>query len=119
MFRALEKADMYVETKALWEPWREMLRNNLTTCVENDTDARSDCHAWGSLALYEMPSAILGVRPAKPGYSAAYVKPAYGYLEWAKGSVVTPQGEIKVSWSKKDGVISKEIDIPDGVEIIE
>jgi hypothetical protein len=59
------------------------------------------------------------VRPAKPGYSAAYVKPVYGYLEWAKGSVITPKGEIKVSWSKEDSVVHKEIVAPEGLEIIE
>ena len=43
----------------IWDIWREMLRNNCTTCVEADTDPRSECHAWGSLALYEPPSVIL------------------------------------------------------------
>jgi len=42
--------------------------------VENATDARSDCHAWGSLILYEVPAVMLGVRPAKPGYAAVEVR---------------------------------------------
>lgn len=37
-------------------------------CIEAETLARSECHAWGSLALYELPSAVLGVKPASAGY---------------------------------------------------
>ena len=117
LFRALEMADMYERTNELWQPWLEMVNNNLTTCQENDTDARSDCHAWGSLALYELPCVILGVRPAKPGYATVTVKPVKGYLQWAKGSVCTPRGEIHVEWHRDGENIKTEIHAPDGVEI--
>ena len=46
LFRALEKVGLYEKTKDMWNLWREMLKNNMTTCVENNTDGRSDCHAW-------------------------------------------------------------------------
>jgi len=118
MFRALEMADMYERTDALWNPWRMMVKNNLTTCQENDTDARSDCHAWGSLALYELPSIILGVRPAKPGYAAVSIFPVIGYYQWAKGSVWTPRGEINVSWNRNGDDIQIDVSAPDGVETI-
>lgn len=118
LFRALEKADIYEETNALWEPWREMVKNNLTTCQENDVDARSDCHAWGALALYEIPSVILGVRPAKPGFSAISVKPNPAYFDWAKGCVHTPKGEIQVEWERNGDDIKVNVIAPDGVEII-
>lgn len=45
----LEKLDK------MWDPWRKMLGNHLTTCVENTTDERSDCHAWGAIILYAWP----------------------------------------------------------------
>jgi len=118
VFRALEKADMYDRTNVLWEPWREMVKNNLTTCQENDTDARSDCHAWGSLALYELPSVVLGVRPAKPGYAAVQVKPLSGYYNWAKGNVITPHGVVTVKWQMENGDVKMEVEAPDGVEIL-
>ena len=118
MFRALQMAGMYERSEALWNPWREMVKNNLTTCQENDTDARSDCHAWGSLALYELPSVILGVRPAKPGYAAVSVNPVVGYLQWAKGSVWTPHGEISVAWKRDGDDINVDIKVPDGVHVV-
>lgn len=105
LFRALEKADMYEYTDRLWDLWRGMLRKHLTTCVENDTDERSDCHSWGALALYELPCTILGVRPAAPGFSKMEVRPHPGKLTWASGDVVTPAGTVHVEWKKdKDGL---------------
>lgn len=118
LFRAVELTGLYHRTEGLWAPWRKMLKDNLTTCVENDTDARSDCHAWGSLLLYELPAVILGVRPAKPGFAAAYVSPNPGYLDHAKGSVVTPKGMISVSWERTAAGIETKIDAPEGLEII-
>ena len=100
VFRALEMCRHYKKTKALWEPWRKMLRQHLTTCVENDTDMRSDCHAWGSLMCYELPSAILGVRPAAPGFEQISVTPQTDTVHAARGSVVTPRGIVQVEWEK-------------------
>lgn len=69
-----------------------------------DTDARSDCHAWGAVALYELPAVILGVRPASPGFGTIRIAPRMGYLTEAFGSVITPRGEVSVSWKKgEDG----------------
>jgi hypothetical protein len=119
LFRALEKVGLYERTGGLWEPWRKMLRNHLTTCVENDTDQRSDCHAWGALALYELPAVTLGVRPAAPGYEKIAVKPIPGCLDYAEGTVITPKGTLSVSWQKQpDGTIKCNWTAPAGIEII-
>ena len=109
LFRALEQTGLYARTDRCWDIWREMLRNNCTTCVEADTDPRSECHAWGSLALYELPSVILGVRPGAPGYGKILVRPVPGYLTGASGQVVTPRGLIGVSWALRDGDVQTEI----------
>lgn len=52
---ALDKVGDREKMDKMWQPWRDMLDNNLTTCVENTTDVRSDCHAWGALMLYAWP----------------------------------------------------------------
>ena len=100
LFRALEKCGLYEYTNELWNPWREMVKNNLTTCVEDPVGQRSDCHAWGSLALYELPAIILGVRPTKPGFEEMEVKPVMGHFDWAEGEVITPKGMVAVSWQR-------------------
>lgn len=102
LFRALEKCDLYDQTQALWAPWRKMLEYNLTTCTEDLVRQRSDCHAWGALALYELPSVILGVRPAAPGYAKVSVHPHCAQFRWAKGTVITPRGKVHVEWRKEE-----------------
>ena len=120
LFRAMELCGSYGRTDGLWEQWRQMLRENMTTCVENGTDKRSDCHAWGSLMCYEIPAAILGVRPAAPGFEKARIAPQMGKLAMAKGDVITPKGFIHVEWEKRpDGSCDMKYELPEGMEISE
>lgn len=111
LYRALEKLGLYELTDGLWDLWRDMLKRNLTTCVEDGLEERSDCHAWGALALYELPAVILGVRPASPGFKDIEVKPVTGYLDWAEGEVFTPNGIIKVKWKKKGEKVDIDYEI--------
>ena len=118
LFRALEKVSMYEKTDRLWGLWRKMVENKLTTCVEDGVNERSDCHAWGSLILYELPTIVLGVKPATPGYKSIKVEPNPGYLAWAKGEVITPKGLVKVSWVKEDdGKVNIEVVLPEGIKL--
>lgn len=102
LFRALKKTGMYERTDECWNVWRKMVENKLTTCVEDGVNGRSDCHAWGALALYELPSVVLGVRPAAPGYEKIAVEPHPGYMTSASGDVITPRGMVHVEWKKND-----------------
>ena len=113
-FRALEKTELYNEySYDQWDLWREMLKNNLTTCVESPGESRSECHAWGACALYEIPSVILGVRPAAPGYQKAYVQPHPTFIDSAAGSVITPKGKIHVKWKKENDKVILDTDTRD------
>ncbi|MEK4460593.1 MULTISPECIES: alpha-L-rhamnosidase-related protein [Paenibacillus] len=119
LFRAVEKVGLYHQTDELWTLWRQMLANNLTTCVEDSVSERSDCHAWGALILYELPAIVLGVQPAEPGYASIQVRPTPGYLTWAKGEVVTPKGLVKVKWEKaEDGSIDLKVETPEGIKYV-
>ena len=110
LFRALEQVDLYEYTEEYWNIWREMVQNGCTTCVESPGSyARSECHAWGSLALYELPSAILGVRPAAPGYETIEVCPHPAKLTEASGTVHTPKGDLQVCWKRTDGELHLSI----------
>jgi len=117
LFRALEKTGLYEKTDEYWEIWRSMLKKNLTTCVEDQVGERSDCHAWGSLILYELPSVMLGVRPAKPGYEAVSISPVPGCLTFARGEVITPKGIIKVFWEQGEHM-QINYEVPAGMEVI-
>lgn len=118
LFRAMEKSGLYAQTQPLWDPWRKMLENHLTTCEEDQLTSRSDCHAWGSVALYELTAVTLGVRPAKPGYKEVLVQPNPGYFTYARGTVATPHGEIQVSWEKTAQGLKRQINAPKGVKLV-
>ncbi|MDP4277376.1 MAG: alpha-L-rhamnosidase C-terminal domain-containing protein, partial [Bacteroidota bacterium] len=57
---------------------------------------KSLCHAWGASPVYLLGKYFLGVKPVAPGYSKFEIRPELGDLNWLKGSVPTPNGQIKV-----------------------
>lgn len=124
VFRAYEKAGLYDIAYRLLDKWRLMLRKHCTTWVENDTGERSECHAWGSLPLYEFTHCILGVRPAANGFDAILVKPYVFANTRASGTVMTPHGNVDVAWRRENGrltltvaakvPVSVFITLPDG-----
>lgn len=115
LFEALAKTGLYQRTNECWDIWRKMRKNHMTTCAEAESYARSDCHAWGAIALYEMPAVILGVKPAAPGYAKVNICPTPGYLTYAKGEVITPRGRIFVEWKKEDKQITIHYSVPEDV----
>ena len=126
MFRALEAAGLYDKTEKLWEMWRSLLDDGLSTVPEiPGPQTRSDCHAWGALMLYEFPRKALGVRPLKPGYSEIEVKPLAVYMKDARGSVPTPHGAVDVDWTTDGGrftlhvvtPVPARISLPDGTVV--
>lgn len=118
LFRALEVTGLYERTDELWDLWRGMLERHLSTCVENDTSERSDCHAWGALALFELPATVLGVRPVAPGFARIAVHPVPGAFTSASGTVATPRGPVAVAWKKRaDGSLDITCEGPEGVPV--
>lgn len=89
-----------------------------TTCVESEAYARSECHGWGALILYELPSITLGVRPAAPGYKKVRIAPVPGYLSSASGVVKTPVGKIRVSWKMENEVFRIDYEVPQDIEVV-
>lgn len=118
LFRALEKIGLYAYTDRYWDTWRNMVKMHCTTCVESEAYARSECHGWGALILYELPSITLGVRPASPGYKKVRIAPVTGYLTNASGIVKTPVGNIRVSWKIENGAFKIDYEVPQNIEVV-
>lgn len=114
LFRALEKTGMYELTESYWNIWQRMIDKYTTTCVEDEVQERSECHAWGALILYELPSVILGIRPSAPGYEKMEVKPMPGYLKSARGQVITPKGMVNVEWYRENKEIHIKLETSEG-----
>jgi hypothetical protein len=103
LFRACEKVGRYDLTQDRWQAWYDMLEEGLTTWAEDPEMKRSDCHAWGSLPLFEFPHAYLGVRPGGDGWSSIVIEPLALSLGSASGRAATPHGPVVVRWSISEG----------------
>lgn len=117
LFEALEKTNLYKYIDIYWNIWRKMIAKHCTTSVEAESGERSECHAWGAVALYELPAITLGVKPAEPGFSKVKIDVDPGYLKWAKGEVITPKGLVKVNWKKENGKLYVKYELPRGLQI--
>ncbi|CAK7218405.1 hypothetical protein SBRCBS47491_003498 [Sporothrix bragantina] len=92
----------------IWKaPWLAQLAMGVTTWVEDDIAQRSDCHAWGSVPLYEFVAEVAGVQPAAPGWATIQVRPRLQlYAEFnarvpmrmVDGKTV---GLVHVSWKRE------------------
>jgi alpha-L-rhamnosidase len=73
-------------------------------------------HAWGGTPLLQMSGRILGISPQTPGFKVVSIRPTLGDLKWAKGSIPTPQGPVKVAWKiEGNGLqLQLEVTIPTG-----
>jgi len=113
LFRALEEAGMYEETEQLWDLWKSLIDLDLSTVPEIPGKyTRSDCHAWGSLMLYELPRKFLGVQPLSPGYEKIVIQPKALFLNDFSGEVPTPKGNVKVNWKVEAGKFKIEGNTP-------
>jgi hypothetical protein len=104
--------------KSIAREWGDMLEAGVTTCTESfnsktEWKTRSVAHAWSASPAIYMISEVLGVKPVKPGFSEFTVAPCESTLEYAKGSVPTPHGEIHVEWRKNaDGSLFADVKAP-------
>lgn len=104
--------------------WGLMVINDATTCWEtfprwNDPSSkwftRSHCHAWSAAPLFSLAQSILGVQPLEPGFKRFKLRPHLEDLDWVRGTVPTPSGNILVECTKDDdGNIHVEFRVPKG-----
>jgi hypothetical protein len=103
---------------ALRHGWGYMVRNGPGTTWETigayggGPLHGSWAHGWSSGAAPALTSYVLGVRPTSPGF-ATFVVDVHrdDGVWWARGTVPTPHGPIRVAW-RKDGPI--EVEAPPG-----
>lgn len=88
----------------VWNPWRLMLANNLTTWEEDDVRQRSDCHAWGSVPIYEFCVELAGIHVVEPGARKVMFRPRLGLAEKLEAKVCLGRDNVaQVQWQPGDG----------------
>lgn len=122
-FRALALAgdDLYDSFwERMWVPWRGMLANNLSTWEEDDVRQRSDCHAWGSVPIYEYCTELAGVQPTASGSSKISFKPRLRLTEALEAKVALGKDNLAIiSWnSVSDGETVVELKLEKAVEVV-
>lgn len=73
-------------------------------------------HGWCSTPLVQMSARVLGVTPTSPGFKTIAIRPELCDLEWAKGSVPTPHGDVVVAWTLGGDKLQLDVTIPDSAE---
>lgn len=114
LFRALEKTGLYELRKDMLDQLRQLVHNNCSTVPETPVNARSECHAWSAVALYEFTAMDLGINQAD---GKIIINPYTKERKSAKGTVYTAFGAVYVSWEKKDGKLFISYKAPDGVPV--
>lgn len=90
---------------------------NATTLHEYWFNARSHSHPMFGGALHVLIDNVLGIQEVESGYKTAVLRPAINSgLQAARGSVVTPYGDIALDWKVNDDkTATVSVIIPEGV----
>lgn len=123
-FRALEQVGLYNETQRMMDRLRGLIDLNCSTIPETPDAPRSECHAWGAIAIYEFAAVVLGVRTVSAAEKKLTIAPRIDGRNYARGTVFTGCGKVWVDWKIEDGEFilrieseagtHKEIVLPNG-----
>ncbi|HZQ44172.1 MAG TPA: alpha-L-rhamnosidase C-terminal domain-containing protein [Acidobacteriaceae bacterium] len=72
-------------------------------------------HGWSSGPAAWLMEEVLGIKPTGAGFSTVSVRPDLVDLQWARGTMPTPHGLIKVDAHKKGSATEIVVDVPEGV----
>ena len=78
----------------------------------------SFCHAWSAHPLVQFSEIILGVRQRAPGWNKISFDPLMTKGQKASGSIPSPHGIIKVEWDWTGSKAIKNIQLPDGIQLL-
>jgi alpha-L-rhamnosidase len=85
----------------VWEAYDPTQKGDEHYAMYGRPFGKSLCHAWGANPVYLFGKYLLGVKPLTPGYKTYLIEPSLAGLQWIKGKVPTPNGNIEVYADKK------------------
>ncbi len=72
-------------------------------------------HVWAGTPTYQLPSKFSGIEILKPGFKEIRIKPKLYGLKYARISIPTPYGFIKISMDED----KTDISVPDEITVID
>lgn len=115
-FRALEKAGCYELGADMMRDYDGLIDKHCSTIPEMPyAYSRSECHAWGAVALYEYTTMTLGVKLRDDSPRLLQVAPRPNGQTHAQGAVYTKWGRVYVSWQIEAGRFTLSLTVPDTV----
>jgi hypothetical protein len=93
--------EMWAEIVRLWGT---MTDRGASCCWETFLGDELDslCHMFSSVPGWIMLTEILGVKPLQPGFADISLEPRFDIVPLAGGTVPTPRGLVRLSWSPGD-----------------
>jgi hypothetical protein len=85
-----------------WEEFNPELSGDKHFEMYGRPFGKSLCHAWGASPIYLLGRYFLGVKPLTKGYETYIAEPVLGGLEWMKGTVPLPDGQIEIYMDKSN-----------------
>ncbi|HVU25721.1 MAG TPA: family 78 glycoside hydrolase catalytic domain [Opitutus sp.] len=115
LVRAMNRAGRGGEYLSLLQPWRDMLKLDLTTFAEKPEPTRSDCHAWSASPLYDFLATVCGITPDSPGFKTVRIAPQPGPLHHLAATMPHPLGPITVDLDCEHDRVRGTVTLPAGL----
>ncbi|MCI0621897.1 MAG: glycoside hydrolase family 78 protein [Acidobacteria bacterium] len=111
--QALRLAGLHQEVlEATRRAYGKMLEAGATTWWEHFGGFASLCHAWSCAPNSDLSAYVLGVQLTEPGFASFRVEPYPADLNWARGVVPTPRGDVSVSWKRENSAFELNVTAP-------
>ena len=72
-------------------------------------------HGWSAGPAAWLTEEVLGIKPTSAGFATVTLRPDLVDLTYARGSVPTPHGALKLEARRADGGMKVAVDLPPGV----
>lgn len=69
-------------------------------------------HPWSSGPTSALSNFVLGARPLEPGFATWLIEPQLGDLQWARGTVPTAHGPLRVHWFQSKARLTVRVKAP-------
>jgi len=100
--------------------WEPMLATGTTweDFKWHEESGLSACHAWAGHPSYHFVNALAGVRQSAPAWREIRFEPTFlPEIERVSATVPSPQGPVRVEWTREGSEVRGEIAMPAGVTV--